>query len=958
MHPAWLLAIKSASERRSRTILLVLAVMLSAALITAVTLGLHSVNKGLEARLARTVGSGDLRIKATGGRETFDADVQNDVLNWPQVASVAPRLQKQLILEIVRPVWEREKGVGPNPDVTQLGFERKFKRVNSSLSAVGVTDADRTLRPLQFVEGRWPEADDEVVVDELVVRQLGARGRVKVDAKEPISFQLTEPSSNETDVKGPADSKVDMGPATFPPDTDIAAINAQYNISPGKTVFAVRQLGDSVPKLQKLADALGIKRPSLSAAPLKVVGIVKQPDLGGRAQAFLTLAGLEKLTDSGGQISELDIVLKKGENANSAVAAHKAELPKGLLLQTTEKITSGISKNLAANRLVFTVASMFAFLGAAFIIMTAMSTAVTERQRELAMLRCIGASRLQLAQIQLLQGLIVGGIGAVLGVPLGIAMAEALFWYYKSEIRINLTIAPERVALAFAGALLAGILGAAFPAIQSSRIAPLKALASRAKLASTRGLVITAFFAIFGIALNFLSSRLTSDADTVFWTYIVFGIPGLLIGYFLLCVPLTLVLTAIFSRSVSRIIGLPPVLLQRTIRATPYRFGFTSGSLMAGLALMIALWTQGRGIMEDYIANFKFPDVFVLSLNGLSPLAQPKLDAMKQYVAGTNSISLVAMESNAKFGVGGVAKFKTTYIGFEPDRFFDLARLQFIEGDQETAKRRMLEGGAIIVAREFKTSNNLGVGSKLTLTYEDKSSEFEIVGVVTSPGLDLISKYFQIGDEYVDQAINSVFGSRADLQARFFDGIPPPTRLINVALLPKVDERAAIEKIRLETIPLGAIEVGSGRRILNDITGFLQRAITVSSAVAILAMIVASFGVANLIIAGINARQFEFGVLRAVGAPRGLLTKLVLGEAIIIGLTACVVGTLMGSQAVFVGRHIDEIIFGFLFTSKPPLIPTLLAWTFVISITLIAAAPAVISLAKRGPRELLASIRG
>ena len=951
MHPAWLLAIKSASERPSRTVLLVLAVTMSAALITAVSLGLYSVNKGIEARVARTAGSGDLRVKGIGGRETISDAVIEAVKQWPEVATVAPRLKQQVVLEVVRPVWETEKGVGPAPDPAQLGGERKFKRINSSLTAIGLTDADRTLRPLDFVSGRWPEADDEIVVDEMVVRQLGARGRIKAE----VGVASIAPTTNESAAEAPGQG--DFGPERAAPGVDLGELNARFKVHAGSTVYAVRQLGDSLPAVQKFASALGLSRPKVSAAPLKVVGVVRQPAMGGRAEAYFRIGALATLTDKAGRISEMDIVLRKGESAEAAAAAHKGDLGRECMLMTTEKLTNAISKNLQANRMAFTIGSMFAYVGAAFIIMTAMSTAVTERQRELAMLRCIGASRWQLAQIQLLQGGLVGGLGALLGVPVGVGMAWGLFWYYHSEIKIGLELSWMRVGMAFGGALLAGLIGAALPAALSARVAPLRALAARATLASRRGLVITTLVAVGALATHVLSSRLSDDATQAFWLYVTIGVPAILAGYFLLCVPVCLLLTQVLAQTVSRLVGLPPLLLSRTVRATPYRFGFTSGAMMAGLAVMISIWAQGRSLLVDYIGNFKFPDVFVLG-QSFDKESQAALDGMGDIVSGTNMISLVAMESDAKFGVQGVDSFKTTYIGFEPDRFFDLAKLQFLEGDEATARRRLAEGGAIIVAKEFRNANHKGVGSKLTLTFEGRSAEFEIVGVVTSPGLDLISKFFQLGEEYVDQAINSVFGSRQDLKTRLLAGGEPPTQLINVALRPKVNEKAAVERILTTMVPHGAIQVGSGRRILNDMTDFVTRAMVVSSAVAVLAMVVASFGVANLIIAGIHARRFEFGVLRAVGAERSLLVKLVLGEAILVGLTASLLGVAMGLQGVLVGRHVIEMLLGIEFTALPPLWPTVLACVFVICVALLAAAPAAMGLARNGPRELLASVRG
>lgn len=966
MRPAWLLAIKSASERRSRWVLLVLAVALSAALISAVLVGLYSVNIGLQRRVARTVGSGDLRIRAVGGVTAVPQSLVEVASQWPEVTSAVPRLQRQLILEIVRPVWEPASREQP-----QGAHSQRFKRINSSLTATGITPAEHDLRPLDFLEGRWPTADNEIVLDELALRQLGPRSRITSNLKAqpgsraqdssaseaPLSLSpFADAGSTETAATKP-DSTRDFGPSTAASADEAAALNEQFTIKLGDSISIVSRPSDANGLLSKIGDRFGIARSTTKIRDLTLVGIVRQPPLGGRASAYMTLPTLQDVVKAPATVSEIDITLKKTAVADTVVNTYKPTLPRGISLSTTEKITGQISKNLESNRIGFTVVSMFAFLGAAFIIMTAMTTAVTERQRELAVLRCIGCSRLQLIETQLVQGLLIGVMGAFLGVPLGVLFARILFWWYAKEIRVPLVVTWERLVLAFCGALLAGLLGAAFPAIMSSRVSPLAALTVRSKLPSRRGILITLTCALAGLGLNIVTVKFGDNPTSTFWYYITLGLPAMVIGYFLLAVPAMVGITTLCAPLISKVIGLPPLLLQRTVRATPYRFGFTSGAMMAGLAVMVALWAQGRAILDDYLTKFKFPDAFVLGLN-FPPEAQQKLDAMSDIIIGTNRISLVPVETSASFGVQGLNTFKSSFIGFEPERFFAITKLNFIDGDQDAAISKLKSGNHVLVAKEFQVSNGIKVGDKLKVTYEGRTHDFTVAGVVTSPGLDVISKYFQIGDEYVDQAIHTVFGSRGDLRTHLMDGNEPPTQLINIAIAEKADERKALERIRMETIPYGAIQAGSGRRIINDLIGFIQRALVVSSAVAVLSMIVACFGVANLVIAGIHARQFEFGVLRAVGAHHSTLVRLVLGEALLIGLTACVVGTLLGMQAIYAGRQIDAKLFGIVLTSAPPLIPTATAWAFVIGITLAAAIPAAISLGKRSPRSLLSAVRG
>jgi putative ABC transport system permease protein len=138
----------------------------------------------------------------------------------------------------------------------------------------------------------------------------------------------------------------------------------------------------------------------------------------------------------------------------------------------------------------------------------------------------------------------------------------------------------------------------------------------------------------------------------------------------------------------------------------------------------------------------------------------------------------------------------------------------------------------------------------------------------------------------------------------------------------------------------------------------VQTTLVTASLVAVFAMLVACLGVANLIIAGIHARQFEFGVFRAVGGTRGQLARIVLAESLLIALAAIILGSLMGLQGAFGGMRLNALIWGIDLRVKPPVVPMLWGYMVVIVMCVGAATPAVIRLTRRSTRELLATIRG
>ena len=707
----------------------------------------------------------------------------------------------------------------------------------------------------------------------------------------------------------------------------------------------------------KLGDTLEVVRFG-EPVTLKVVGIIKQPPLGAifeKMEVFTTLATLATIADRPGRISEIDIILDDKTDAIAFAALHKGELPSGLLLQATAKITSGLSKNLRSNQIGLLLASTLALFASAFIIMTGLTTAVTEKAREMSVLRCLGAFKSQLATSQLLVGMIIGGLGGLLGTPLGVGASAALVYLFPAQLPGGFSMSWSGVALAIGGSLVAGLIGAVWPAIMAARVSPLEGLSVRSRPARYRWvyLCLGAAIVLLAVQLTIINGPLQNDI--VFWMYIFLGVPSMLVGYFLLSVPLTLAVNAIIAGPIGVVLGLPRTMLSRTVRATPFRHGFTAGAMMLGLAMMVSIWTNGRAVLQDWLEAMQIPDGFVQGIN-MRESTQRRIEAIDG-VASTTAITLQSVETDA-FGVRGLSKYKTSFIAFEPRGFFAQTKVTWV-APTEPAKiagaiDRLVLGNTVIIAREFQVARGLGVGDMITLTHEGKPNDFEIVGIVTSPGLDIVSKFYDVGEGYVDQAINAVFGSREDLKTKFGNDA---INLIQVALKPGADGKAVMAKV--SAIRGGGIlSAGSAVEIKGRITEFISGSLFVFSVVAIGAMLIACFAVANLIIAGITARQFEFGVLRAVGAQRGLLARLVIGEAMVIAATACVLGTAMGLQAAAGGLKMYSVVIGLVLQLRPPWIAIGVGCAAVFAITLLAAWPPVHRLIRRHPRELLGAMKG
>ncbi|MEM1422476.1 MAG: FtsX-like permease family protein, partial [Planctomycetota bacterium] len=697
-------------------------------------------------------------------------------------------------------------------------------------------------------------------------------------------------------------------------------------------------------------DAIGLVVVGIESK--KSIEILDKP--GGRT----TVADVRRATGRDGSLHEVLVRVEEGADPRAVSEALGAVLPESLMARTSERVTSGINEMQNANKVTLLLTSILAYIASGFIVLTGMTTSVLERQRELAILRCLGASRLQLGFAQFVVGGALGGMGAVAGLPIGILLAWIVTVLFPDRLPAGLVVSAGGLSTAALGAVFSGLVGAAWPAWNASRTHPISAMRSRASGVTSRAVLVTTALGVAGVLLHVVVASGSEDANTLFWTYASMGVPAMFLGYFLLGVPVTIGLARVVAPGLGRVQRLPKGLLGGSLASAPFRNGFTSGALMVGLALMVNIWTVGSALVDQWLGAIKFPDAFVNGVFvGIDEEMRASVEGLDFVGEGnTCAITVVKVGSNNAFGLPGFREIKTNFIAFEVDRFFRMTKLEWVQGDPETAIPKLRDGTGVLVAQEFlEYREGFGVGSTMTIPHRGDERTFEVVGAVSSPGLEVVNKYFDFEEEFAENSIHAVFGSREVLREFFkTDAI----NLLQVDITTDIPDAEATERIK-EAIGRPGVIVGSGREIQADIAEIGMGSLRVASFIAIGAMLIGCVGVANIVIAGIDARRYEFGVLRAIGAGPGVLSRLIVGEVLLVALNACLLGTAMGVQAAWGGLRLAEVIMKIKGVSAtPPALPIAIGWATLLGLTLCFTVPIVVRLSKRRARELLFSTRG
>jgi putative ABC transport system permease protein len=125
------------------------------------------------------------------------------------------------------------------------------------------------------------------------------------------------------------------------------------------------------------------------------------------------------------------------------------------------------------------------------------------------------------------------------------------------------------------------------------------------------------------------------------------------------------------------------------------------------------------------------------------------------------------------------------------------------------------------------------------------------------------------------------------------------------------------------------------------------------SMVAFSAMAVASLGVANTVMASVRSRQWQFGILRSIGVTRSQLLRLVLAEAILLGVVGVALGLACGAVLAFNAKQLLLVMTGYDPPFTVPYGTIAIGAAIVAMMSLLAGLWPAVSVAIRQPLALL-----
>ncbi|MEZ0263986.1 MAG: ABC transporter permease [Phycisphaerae bacterium] len=694
--------------------------------------------------------------------------------------------------------------------------------------------------------------------------------------------------------------------------------------------------------------------------PFKVVGICNKPGFFADkvSSVYVPLETAELLTGRKNEHTRAMVRLhapaKAGEFVDRWAPLVKA-VDTDLRLKSAKDLRKEMDKNIQGMHTLSMLGGAVSLVSAAFIVFSTLSMGVAERQRTLAMLRAIGAVRGQVARLVLAEGVGLTLAGALLGVPLGLFWAWLLTKWRADFFTSGLVVDPAGIWMGIIGAGVAALVAGIIPAFTASRVSPLEAMTPLARPASFRVAIACFFIGLCGVAFDTVSIYLSgASADVKFIAHFAVGLPGIFVGAFLIAPLLVRATDLLLAKPVARLLRVQPRLLRQQLSgAGTWRAAGTAAALMVGLAVLVVLQTVGHTMLSGWKLPTKFPDLFVYIPNQRIPVTDmPRLREIKGIKDGQVTPLVIGTpglgETMSALSIALIPD-STMFVGIEPDKALDMMELEFREGSAAAAKEALKTPGHLIVTEEFRVLKNLHVGDKLSLMTLKGKRDFTICGVVWSPGIDVMVQMFDLRGSMETRSVFTVFGSLDDARDQFGWN----SAFLLAANMEQTADRDGLLKQIKEQLGDRGWKAGDTRKIKREIVAGFDRALFLISTIAFAAMAVAALGVMNTLMASVRSRQWQFGILRAIGVTRDQLLRLVLAEALLLAFVGVALGLGVGLLLSVNAMGLSRVTIGYV----PPLaIPWgMLAFGtgLILTLSLLASLWPALTVARAQPLALL-----
>lgn len=607
---------------------------------------------------------------------------------------------------------------------------------------------------------------------------------------------------------------------------------------------------------------------------------------GGRV-GVANLTDLQRVMRLDGRASFFDVITVQGQSQTVQADVQQrvgdgytVTLPAG-----SGSLATGVVDTLQAG-LQILAATLIALGG--FMAYNTFAASVLERQREFALLRTVCLTRRQIRRLALTEAFLVSLLGIVAGLVLGVGLSAAITYFNALALGFEfrtLVVPLRSVLLASATGVVVSLLAGYLPARSASRTHPLAATRAVSDPSPRGSAILGTVLLAAGVAASLAPWR---GYTGLFGAALAMG---LLFAGFSLSTPMLLKPTLkVMTPLLERLFGIAGRLGSSFSLRNATRNGVAVGAVVVGMGLTIGVGAMVAGInasIRSWVDTTVIGDLFVTAPVSFPQTFERDVVARVPEIAEASGVGFRIVRFSPEGGeareTGSSRRARSSgrsvvVILVDPERFnpeTGFGRFQFVpgQGDETDAYETLAAGGQVLAANTIHDRFGVSQGESVTLRTASGYQDFRVGGVVVD---------FTGGGE-------TFVGSLKDAD-RFGGGAPD---LFVMTKKPGVSQEAARDAL-VAAFPELYLDITLNQSYRDRILTLSQQTFTTTNGLLLLAIFIASLGVANTLGMNLSSRQHEVAVLRTLGLTRLGVQRLVTAEGIVVVTLGTLLGVITG----------------------------------------------------------------
>ncbi|RJQ80275.1 FtsX-like permease family protein [Pseudonocardiaceae bacterium YIM PH 21723] len=499
---------------------------------------------------------------------------------------------------------------------------------------------------------------------------------------------------------------------------------------------------------------------------------------------------------------------------------------------------------------------------AAVVVSNTFRIVLAQRRRQIALLRCTGASQAQVLWLLLAEAVLAGLLAGLAGIGLAIGVGYLVPAFLPGTA--TLAVVPAHLAVVMVITTVVTVLAAAGSAATAAEVPPIAALSDTGSaevvdpLSLRNRLVIAALGA--GAAVLLTLSQLDTDVQRDAFLRLVqlIGAGALMFGV------LMLTGARVFPR-LAGLLGIPlrrsgrtsAVLAVANLQRAPRRTAAIGTMLCLGVLMISCLLVMVASGRESMVSGLRaeFPATAqIINVDAEQPV-DPAI--VQRLPAGTSSAAVTSI-------FGEVAGHGQNIQGVDLSRYPRADRTRMAEGTMGDFRP-----GTVLLGRKQADAMKVGVGDRLNLAVHGKRADFTVAAIHRGS--------MSLGGVVLFPQDPRALAPQAQVSSILLDSAVPLAGL-QAAVGPGVEVTEAPDQLLTKT-------TDQTLDLVNKIIAALLG----------MTLVVAVTGVSVTLILSVVERRRESGLLRALGLDRAGLRAVLAWESVLLGSVGLLLGGALGT---------------------------------------------------------------